>query len=93
MEYVRLPEGMDFSTEFNTFIIAFCPGMCEWFVTNKRFFYYEYGTEFATEGEAIKYFRGHPKEFYEIEMRICEYRPEFASGKVWLSNTDEIFEC
>ena len=93
MGYVSLPDGMDFSTEFDTFIIAFCPDGCEWFVTNKRFFYFEYDKEFATENEAIEYFRAHFNEFYEIEMRICEYRPSFASGKVWLSNTDEVFDC
>ena len=48
MAYEKVPDGMDFSTEFDTYIIAYCPDQCEWFVTNHRFFYYEYDMEFAT---------------------------------------------
>lgn len=51
MSYEKVPDGMSFSTEFDTYIIAYCPDQCEWFVTNH-------------------------------ELRLSEYRPSFASGKV-----------
>ena len=92
MSYEKVPDDMDFSTEFDTYIIAYCPDQCEWFVTNHRFFYYEYDMEFVTEDEAVEYFRNHPYEFYDIELRLSEYRPSFAFGKVWLSTTDEVFD-
>ena len=42
MAYKEVPGEYNFSTIFPTYIIAFCPDADEWFVTNKRFFYYEY---------------------------------------------------
>lgn len=93
MGYQKVPDGMDFSTEFDTYIIAYCPDLCEWFATNKRFFYFEYEKEFPTESDAVAYFKSHVQEFYDIEIQIAEYRPSFAFGKVWLSTTNEIFEC
>ena len=49
MGYKTVPQEFDFNTEFPTWIIAFCPDTDSWFVTNKRFFYYEYEKEFETE--------------------------------------------
>ena len=92
MAYKTLPKGMDFSTTFETYIIAYCPDLCEWFVTNKRFFYYEYEKEFQTEQEGIDYFKSNVKKFYEIEKELSEYRPSFLDHKIFLSNYDEIIE-
>ncbi len=77
--------------EFDTYILAYCPDCCKWFATNRRSFFYEYEKEFASEKEAIDYFKTHIKEFFDIEMQIAEYRPSIAYGKVWLSNTGELF--
>lgn len=87
--YVKVPDGMDFNTEFPTYILAYCPDTVSWFATNKRFFYYEYPTEFKTEDEAIKFFRSHAAEFYRIGKEITEYLPSFAVGVVFLDNTGE----
>lgn len=55
--YVTIPDEYDFNTEFDTYIIAFCPDTDSWFVTNKRFFYYEYNKEFETEEDGIDFFK------------------------------------
>ena len=38
MGYEKVPDGFSFSTEFDTYILAYCPDDCTWFATNKRFF-------------------------------------------------------
>lgn len=43
--HIELPKEYDFNTKFDSYIIAFCPDICSWFVTNERFFYYQYGKE------------------------------------------------
>ena len=92
MCYEELPEGMDFSTEFETFILAFCPDTDSWFATNKRFFYYEYPKDFPDEESAIEFFKNHPDVFYEEEARMQVYKPDFYLGKVRLENTDELID-
>jgi hypothetical protein len=92
MCYEELPEGMDFSTEFETFILAFCPDTDSWFATNKRFFYYEYPKDFPDEESAIEFFKNNPKVFYEEEARMQVYKPDFYLGKVRLENTDELID-
>lgn len=42
IEYKTVPQKYDFSSEFPTFIIAYCPDYDEWFCTNTRFYFYEY---------------------------------------------------
>ena len=92
MCYEELPEGMDFSTEFETFILAFCPDTDSWFATNQRFFYYEYPKEFPDEESAVEFFRNNPGLFYEEEARMQVYKPKFYLGKVKLDNTDELID-
>lgn len=87
--YVAVPEGYDFNTEFPTWIIAFCPDTDSWFVTNRRFFYYEYEKEFATEEEGIVFFKENPKIFYDEEIKMEIYRPYFRQNGVLLDNTNE----
>ena len=90
MGYEKVPDGYDFSTEFETYIIAFCPDADKWFVTNKRFFYYEFPMEFRTEEDGISYFRKHASTFYQLEIDMGAYRPSIYEGVVFLSNTKEL---
>lgn len=90
MGYEIVPDGYDFSTKFDTYIIAFCPDTDEWFVTNERFFYYEFPMEFKTEEDGISYFRKHASTFYQLEIDMVAYRPRFHEGVVFLSNTNEL---
>lgn len=84
--YIELPDGMDFSTEFDTYIIAFCPDYDYWFITKKRFFYYEDKLEFKTYEEAYEYFKNNVIEFLIIEKELEVYRPYFNYGKIILMN-------
>lgn len=88
--YEDLPDGMDFSTEFPTYILAFCPDTDSWFATNQRFFYYEYPMDFPNEEAAIGYFKRHPDVFLKLEESMGVYRPSFFNGGVWLDNTREL---
>lgn len=88
--YVAVPEEYDFSTRFPTYIIAFCPDLDCWFVTNQRFFYYEYDREFSTEEEGITFFRENWKTFYDLEILMEAHRPSFRKDGVWLDNTCEL---
>lgn len=92
MGYKTVPDEYDFSTEFPTWIIAFCPDLDTWFVTNKRFFYYEYGKEFDSEQDGIEFFRNNAKIFFDIETKMNVYKPSFYECGVWLENINELIE-
>lgn len=88
--YEELPDGVDFTTQFPTYILAFCPDTDSWFATNQRFFYLEYPMEFQNEEDAIEYFKKNPDVFLKIEESTDVYRPSFNAGGVWLDNTREL---
>ena len=92
IDYVEVPKEYDFNTEFPTWIIAHCPDSDSWFVTNKRFFFYEYNKEFETEKEGIDFFKNNPKIFYDEEIRMRIYKPSFYESGVWLDNTREFIK-
>lgn len=88
--YESIPDGYEFSTEFPTYILGFCPDRDGWFATNRRFFFYEYPMDFPNEEAAIQYFKRNPKVFYNLEKEMDIYRPSFYDGGVWLENTKEL---
>ena len=88
--YEGLPEDCRFDTKFDTYVIAFCPDTDSWFVTDERFFYYEYEREFQTKEEGIKFFKENPKIFYDIEISMKVYRPSVLEKGVWLDDTNEL---
>ena len=90
IEYKDVPEEYDFCSEFDTWILAFCPDLDSWFATNRRFFFYEYPMEFPNERAAIGYFKRNPNVFLNLENNMGVYRPDFNEGGVWLDNTEEL---
>ena len=85
MSYKTIPEEYDFTTEFPTWIIAYCIDTNSWFCTNQRFFYYEYPKEFECENDAIEYFRNHIPEFSALTREMYPGR----NTDVFLENTRE----
>ena len=90
IEYKDVPKEYDFCSEFDTWILAFCPDSDSWFATNRRFFFYEYPMEFPNEKAAISYFKCNPNVFLILENTMGVYRPDFYEGGVWLDNTKEL---
>lgn len=91
MGFIRLPDDVDFSTKYNTYIIGFCPDIESWFVTNERYFYYEYPVELKTEKDGIEYFMNNPRKFLDI-VRQMHYRYGLEKQTmVYLENTKEEF--
>lgn len=88
--YEDIPDGVTFSTEFPTYILAFCPDTDSWFATKQRFFYYEYPMDFPNEEAAIAYFKRNPDVFLKIEEDMGVHRPSFFAGAVWLENTRDL---
>lgn len=87
MALISIPDEYDFSTEFPTWIIAYCPDTNSWFCTNKRFFYYEYPDEFQCENDAINYFRSHIPEFTELQRELYPKQ----NSDLFLENTREVW--
>lgn len=83
------PDEYDFSSTFDTYIIACCPDVDMWFVTNKRFFYYEYPMEFPNEEAGIAYFKRNPNVFLKLEKQMDFHKPKEYKNSVWLDNTEE----
>lgn len=83
MAYKSVETGYSFSSEFSTWIIAYCLDANSWFCTSQRFFYYEFTDEFQCENDAINYFENHVKEFVELNR---EMYPKKVDG-VFLENT------
>lgn len=90
MGYKEVPEGYSFSSEFNTWILAFCPDSDSWFATNQRFFYYEYPMDFPNEEAAVGYFKRNPEVFLKLEESMKINRPSFNLGGVYLENIKEL---
>lgn len=88
--YEELPEWRNFSDTFPTYILAFCPDTDSWFVTNERFFFYEYAMDFPNEQDGIEYFIRNPEVFLKIEKEMNVYRPSFNSGGVYLENIKQL---
>lgn len=86
---INSKNDMTFGTEFSTWIIAFCPDSDSWFVTNQRFWWYEYPMEFQSEQEGIYYFVSNYQLFdkLENEMEIQRYE----KGTVFLENTRSVY--
>lgn len=94
MAYKSIPDGYSLSTEFPTYILAFCPDTDSWFATNNRFFFYEYPIEFDTEKAAIDYFKENTEKFLVLNMRIMSgQRPSFNEGGVYLENENLFIKC
>lgn len=91
--YESIPEGIDLTTKFNTYILAFCPDTDSWFATNERFFFYEYPKEFDSEVEAIQFFKQNPQLFLDVENRIMKvFQPKFCFSGFYLENTSEFIK-
>lgn len=90
--YQKVPEPYNFNSEFPTWIIGFCPDTASFFVTNKRFFYYEFEKEFINEREGIEYFEQHLTLFNNIQEKLMEYLPSFLKNSVQLDNTGKIYK-
>lgn len=88
--YEQIPDGYDYNTKFDTYILAFCPDTESWFATNERFFFYEYQQEFTTEEDAIDFFKRNPQIFLELEEKqlMKNQRPSFLKNKVWIDIAD-----
>lgn len=90
--YEELPDCKDFEYEFDTWILAFCPDTASWFATNKRFFFYEYPTEFPDENSAIAFFYENSEIFLELVKDMKTYYPSFYEGGVFLENMKELIK-
>lgn len=92
MSYIEIQEEYNFSTEFPTWIIAYCIDTNSWFCTNQRFFYYEYNKEFQSENDAIEYFRNNIPEFFKLNRKMYPKKVNSVllenTGEQWSSNVD-----
>jgi len=77
---------MNFNEKFDTYIIAYSLDYNLWFITNNRYFYYEYPIDFIYEKCAINYFKSNLKTFYDIELKMNPNRPKFLLNKICLNN-------
>ena len=68
VNYVSIPD--DICKKFGSYIIAYTPEIDSWFVTDERYFYYEYESEFETEQDAIDYFEKYPFVFLQISKQL-----------------------
>lgn len=83
----------DFNKKFDTYIIAYCPDVDDFFVTNERAFYWEYDKEFPSEESAIDYFKKHLKEFLYVRNKMLSeffynYTPD---NQIYLHNINTTF--
>lgn len=96
--YLAVPSSMNFSTKFPTWIIAYCPDTDSFYVTNERFWFWEYDKEFKTEQDGIDYFEKHINKFVNIANRIKDRVMlrrfvEPSNSPVFLENTNKWYTC
>ena len=81
IEHVEVEEPFD--TKYPTWIIAFCPDINSFFVTNERNFFWETEEEFDSEEAGINYFENHIQRFITV-ANLNDY-----TERVWLENTQK----
>ena len=65
----------------NTWIIAFCPDINSFFVTDQRAFYWEFEKEFGSEQDGVNYFEDNVQYFINVANKMIY------TERVWLENT------
>lgn len=90
VNYISIPD--DICKEFDAYVIAYTPEIDSWFVTNERYFYYEYESEFKTEKDAIDYFEQYSFLFLQISKQLLS-RFSFKYDKFvhLLNNSEDYF--
>ena len=85
--------GVDnFSDAFPTWIIAYCLDTDFFFVTNQRYFFWEYSTEFQSEDEAVDFFKNHLNVFRDKRKEILSSSGGWdVNAGLFLENTKERF--
>ncbi len=81
INHVKIEEPFD--TKYPTWIIAFCPDINSFFVTNERNFFWETEEEFDSEEAGINYFENHIQRFITV-ANLNDY-----TERVWLENTQK----
>ena len=81
INHVKIEEPFD--TKYPTWIIAFCPDINSFFVTNERNFFWETEEEFDSEEDGINYFENHIQRFITV-ANLNDY-----TERVWLENTQK----
>ena len=79
--YIKIEESFD--TKYPTWIIAFCPDINSFFVTNERHFFWESEEEFDSEEAGINYFENHIQRFLTV-ANLRDY-----TERIWLENTQK----
>ena len=83
----------NFSDAFPTWIIAYCLDTDFFFVTNQRYFFWEYDNEFLCENDAISYFKTHLHKFWKIRNEILNSAGGWnTNSDLYLENTKESFK-
>lgn len=84
-------EQCGFSKKFLTWIIAYCFDTESFFVTNQRYFSWEYEKEFQSEQEGIEYFQNNADIFVEFAKQNTHWgHTEFMleNTKQWFGGDD-----
>lgn len=87
MSYKEIPEPID--TKYPTWIIAFCPDTDSFFVTNKRYFFWQSREEFESEEDGIEYFETHAAKFGNTRNEIMKFFGQKVTDSVFLENTNK----
>lgn len=70
MGYVKLPDEVDFSTTFDTYIIGYCADTDEFFITNQRFFFWETEETFESEESALQFLESHLDYLVSVRNKL-----------------------
>lgn len=84
IEVIYKEMSYDATNPHNTFVIAFCPDIDTFFVTNERDFFWETQQDFETKEDAIKYIKLNIEYFKNIHNQImgeCYAGNHYGRGK------------
>lgn len=68
--YIEINE--DFSTKYQTYIIAFCPDTDQFYISNERYFWLEFEKEFSSSKEAMEYIKNNREYFINKRNEFAE---------------------
>ena len=68
--YIEINEN--FSTKYQTYVIAFCPDTDCFYISNERYFWQEFEKEFSSNKEAMEYIKFNREYFINKRNEFAE---------------------
>jgi hypothetical protein len=87
MGYVTVDE--DFSTIYDTYVVAYCPDTNSWFITNERHWYFQFENEFASWDDGYLWFSNNLGLVIDTQNEMLQSNNQKLKDCAWLDKEED----